>query len=138
MVENKKYGISFMMKKECILLHTFIYNFRGGGEFDVNGLKDDYWIELSDYFQFQHQITFNGIYKSGNQNIMLRMYKDRPFYQIGGGFFGSNGKKKGSWMDFGIEFSNLTQKAYTGKYKDDKKYGKWEIIYQKKNWWWIL
>ncbi|CAD8156345.1 unnamed protein product [Paramecium pentaurelia] len=104
----------------------------GGGYYDVKGIKQEYWIELSDDFRQDSQITYHGKYKQGRKigrwDIILR--KSNKFEQIGGGFYNEQGFKIGSWVEINECFSNLSQVIYQGEYFFGKKTGKWNIYWK--------
>ncbi|CAD8195818.1 unnamed protein product [Paramecium pentaurelia] len=105
----------------------------GGGSFDEKGMKIGNWIELSDGFYRECQIIYQGEYqnglKVGRWEIMYRKKTNDDYQKIGGGLYDPCGLKDGIWMELENSLSRKTQVSHVGQYKNDKKYGLWEIMF---------
>ncbi|CAD8089846.1 unnamed protein product [Paramecium primaurelia] len=120
--------------------HNIIQNtYSGGGQYDEggNGIKLGYWVELSDGFYYDSQVTYNGEYKNGQKvgrwDICFRQYSNHTFSKIGGGQYNEDGDgiKIGNWMELSDGFCKYFQIKYDGEYKNGKKIGKWDILCKK-------
>ncbi|CAK92386.1 unnamed protein product (macronuclear) [Paramecium tetraurelia] len=106
----------------------------GGGQYDgESSIKIGNWIEMSDGFKAQQQITYHGQYKNGKKvgrwDIWYKDNLNGEREKIGGGSYeDGNSKKIGSWIELSCGFHYLQQIVYSGQYKNDKKVGKWEEI----------
>ncbi|CAD8095120.1 unnamed protein product [Paramecium sonneborni] len=99
--------------------------------FDLNGIKQGQWVEISDNF-INQLITYHGYYKDGVKVDMWQIYfreegKD-DFINIGGGFFDNNGIKQGKWVELHENFNDDMKVAYHGDYLYGKKIGKWDTL----------
>ncbi|CAD8079962.1 unnamed protein product [Paramecium primaurelia] len=109
--------------------------FSGGGSYDERGdeIKIGHWIELSNGFFDQSQITYNGEYKNGQKagrwNIYFNQYGNNKI--IGGGQYDEdgNGIKIGDWIELSDGFYEYSQITYNGKYQNGKKVGQWNIYH---------
>ncbi|CAD8198813.1 unnamed protein product [Paramecium pentaurelia] len=111
----------------------------GGGSYDneVDGMKIGKWIDISEGFYRDCQVTYNGEYKNGK-----RIGKWDIWYQehehctqntkIGGGQYdeGGLGIKTGKWIDIVDGFYDDKQVTYSGGYKNGEKVGRWEIWFK--------
>ncbi|CAD8128705.1 unnamed protein product [Paramecium sonneborni] len=103
----------------------------GGGLYNEEGsFKIGKWIELSDRFQRNSQVTYSGHYKKGQKvgkwNIFFR--ENDEFYQIGGGKYDDECSiKSGKWIEPKESFNLYSQVTFNGQYKNGKKVGKWTI-----------
>ncbi|CAD8195692.1 unnamed protein product [Paramecium octaurelia] len=110
----------------------------GGGIYEKKGeeVKVGYWIELWEGFDYSHNVIFKGEYKNGKKvgrwNILHRVYRDFPYYQIGGGFYDDQGDeiKNGKWIEWQNDLINKTEVIYQGEYENGKKIGLWDILYK--------
>ncbi|CAD8182777.1 unnamed protein product [Paramecium octaurelia] len=106
----------------------------GGGSYDgETSNKIGNWIEMSDGFKAQQQITYNGQYKNGKKvgrwDIWYKDNLNGEREKIGGGLYDDGtSKKNGSWIELSYGFHYQQQIIYSGQYKNDKKIGKWEEI----------
>ncbi|CAD8087580.1 unnamed protein product [Paramecium primaurelia] len=125
---GKKVG-RWDIKCEGKLMQPYdMLKFSGGGSYNNGGdeFKIGRWIELSDGFRWNSQISFEGEYinntKIGRWNI------------FGGGFYDEdgNGFKIGRWIELSDEFWSGSQVTYNGEYKNGKKVGRWEIQHESK------
>ncbi|CAD8165562.1 unnamed protein product [Paramecium pentaurelia] len=110
----------------------------GGGLYDeVNyGVKIGRWIELSDGFWRDSQVTYCGQYKNdkkvGRWDILFKgnhLYS--KYEKLGGGQYDEkNSVKFGSWIELSDGFGRNSKIIYTGEYKNDQKVGRWDIQYK--------
>ncbi|CAD8196820.1 unnamed protein product [Paramecium octaurelia] len=119
----------------------FLHNshFSGGGLYDAegNGLKQGNWIELSEGFFKESQVTYNGQYKNGKKvggwdicKIEKGVLFGLKFKKIGGGVYdGYNGMKQGNWVEIFDGFYKDSQVTYSGQYKNGKKVCRWDIFF---------
>ncbi|CAD8101442.1 unnamed protein product [Paramecium sonneborni] len=110
----------------------------GGGLYDDAGygLKQGNWVEITDNFQYNSQVTYNGEYKNGQKacrwDIWLKCpYSNKLNEKIGGGQYDSAGYglKQGDWVEILDNFYDA-QLTYNGRYKNGKKIGIWNIQYR--------
>ncbi|CAD8209882.1 unnamed protein product [Paramecium octaurelia] len=107
----------------------------GGGSYDDewNGIKLGRWIELSNNFGNgikQSKITYAGDYKYGKKIGRWDIKHDGK--DIGGGSYDERGDeiKIGRWVELSNTYGNGIKQSkitYTGKYKQGKKVGRWNI-----------
>ncbi|CAD8152373.1 unnamed protein product [Paramecium pentaurelia] len=110
----------------------------GGGSYDqINQMKIGRWIELSDEFYNQSQVTYHGVYvndkKVGRWDIFFKGEYEEEFKKIGGGSYDEDGDelKIGKWTELSRGFNFYSQVTYNGDYKNGKKVGLWDIYF---NW----
>ncbi|CAD8110055.1 unnamed protein product [Paramecium primaurelia] len=112
----------------------------GGGLYDEErvGIKIGRWVELSQGFRNNSQVTYNGEYKNGNKigrwDIMWKQEDENEFKLIGGGLYDEveDGTKIGNWTELSEGFWAESQVAYVGEYKKGIKIGRWDILYHGK------
>ncbi|CAD8137801.1 unnamed protein product [Paramecium octaurelia] len=110
----------------------------GGGEYDqqVGGMKIGKWIELSDRFSCDSQVTYIGEYKGSNKvgkwDTYFRYNYSTPLQKIAGGYYdqGSNGIKIGKWIELSERFWKDQQVISIGEYNNGQKVGRWDIKYE--------
>ncbi|CAD8197268.1 unnamed protein product [Paramecium pentaurelia] len=104
----------------------------GGGNYNINGLKEGEWIDISEQFNVSHQITYNGQYKNskrqGHWDIMYKEEGSNLFEQIGGGSFDMNGMKDGIWVELSNQYFKGMLITFKGEYKNGQKCGNWDIF----------
>ncbi|CAK90514.1 unnamed protein product (macronuclear) [Paramecium tetraurelia] len=103
-----------------------------GGKYDEQGNqhKVGQWVDLSDGFYEDQQVTYCGEYKNNK-----KVGKWETSYQnkkIGGGQYDLEGEgfKIGQWIDLNDAFQYYSQVSYNGEYQNGKKTGRWDINYQ--------
>ncbi|CAD8128778.1 unnamed protein product [Paramecium sonneborni] len=110
------------------------YMIIGGGYYDQDGLKRDFWIELFENFQEYCQVIKLGNYKhgikQGRWDFKFRCYSDEPFQNIGGGEYNLKGQKTGAWIELFEKFQKKAQVIYSGEYKEGIKCGRWKIYFK--------
>ncbi|CAD8123452.1 unnamed protein product [Paramecium sonneborni] len=111
----------------------------GGGFYSKNdNLKIGQWIELSDGFWYDSQVTIYGEYKNGIKigrwNIWYNNRDTNKNCLIGGGFYDVNGEgiKKGKWIELNHTFWIGAQITFNGEYKNGKRAGFQNILYKNK------
>ncbi|CAD8116048.1 unnamed protein product [Paramecium sonneborni] len=114
----------------------------GGGSYDdfVKGIsiKNGDWIELSDSFQSNALVIFNGNYNYGRKVDKWDIYWNQvdQSSKIGGGSYGvqlnNSSIKIGQWTELGDAYSLDSQVYYKGEYRKGLKIGTWVINYQLK------
>ncbi|CAD8214784.1 unnamed protein product [Paramecium pentaurelia] len=101
----------------------------GGGSYDNEGLhKIGRWIELSDCYEQDRQVTYHGEYRNGKKVGRWDIYfnKINKQYLIGGGSYDEDGLYKiGMWVEWSEHDGQIT---YNGEYRNGKKVGRWEIL----------
>ncbi|CAD8121063.1 unnamed protein product [Paramecium sonneborni] len=107
----------------------------GGGQYDQLGIKNGIWIDISESFDCDNQVSYVGEYKFGKKQgeweiYYQKKYGNRSKDKIGGGFYNELGLKEGKWMDLNNKFYCLNQIIYNGEYKKGKKVGNWDINYR--------
>ncbi|CAD8064190.1 unnamed protein product [Paramecium sonneborni] len=115
----------------------------GGGQYEINqgvsnSIKIGRWIEISDDFYFDCQVTYAGEYSNDGQKIGRwdsYLYQDDQNDKIGGGIYdlqvetGTN-FKIGKWVELSICFKNSRQITFHGEYnKNGQKFGRWDSYY---------
>ncbi|CAD8089843.1 unnamed protein product [Paramecium primaurelia] len=112
----------------------------GGGSYEDkpgNEIKFGNWIELSEGFQIDREVTYNGEYQNG-----IKVGKWDTFYQdeqIGGGSYDKeqgqdnviNSIKIGKWIELSDYFGGGGQIISKGEYQDGQKFGRWDILYRR-------
>ncbi|CAD8110583.1 unnamed protein product [Paramecium primaurelia] len=105
----------------------------GSYDKDGNGMKIGIWIEISDGFWDNSQITYKGQYKNGIKVGRWNTYWiwDKQNKQIGGGSYDDSGDgiKIGRWIELRDGFYNLSQVIYIGEYNKGRKVSRWDILY---------
>ncbi|CAD8190269.1 unnamed protein product [Paramecium pentaurelia] len=111
----------------------------GGGQYNEQGMKYGKWIEQSDDYWIENQVTYNGEYIDGKKyglwNILYRQkYMQQQLIFIiliqfrGGGVYDKNELKNGNWVDLCDGFCDGCQFIFTGKYNNGLKCGIWNSI----------
>ncbi|CAK61445.1 unnamed protein product (macronuclear) [Paramecium tetraurelia] len=104
----------------------------GGGKYDENQLKTGNWKELHENFHIYGQIIYQGVYSKGKKQqkwvIQYRSQSEQNIIEIGGGLYDSEGRKDNLWVELHQNFSGQREVLLKGKYKNGKKYDKWEIL----------
>ncbi|CAD8101837.1 unnamed protein product [Paramecium primaurelia] len=101
----------------------------GGGSYNLgSSQKNGKWIELSDRFESNSQVIYNGQYNNGQKvgrwDILFR--EEDGFFKIGGGSYDQvSSLKIGKWIELSQSFNLYSQVTFIGQYKDGKKVGKW-------------
>ncbi|CAD8055033.1 unnamed protein product [Paramecium sonneborni] len=103
----------------------------------IISIKQGIWIELSNNYDYESQLTYKGEYKNGYKigiwETFQRFYdQEWKIEQIGGGQYEEIklddelfSIKIGKWIEISNEFKNWNQKIYNGEYRDGKKFGVW-------------
>ncbi|CAD8117903.1 unnamed protein product [Paramecium primaurelia] len=123
--KNKVMSYQIQIKRliRINVLNQLFFNliFSGGGYYDVKGIKQGYWIELSDDFRYinKEEKQIDGISFLGS---LINLNKCD--------FYNELGFKIGSWVEINECFSNLGQVLYQGEYFFGKKTGKWNIYWK--------
>ncbi|CAD8129068.1 unnamed protein product [Paramecium sonneborni] len=113
--------IGFWMKKLFI----------GGGSQDEGSIKIGRWVELSEEFYDDSQVTNNGEYKNGKKVGMWDIVAWGR--KIGGGSYTEGDSTKiGSWIELSEGFKYNSQVTYKGEYKCGRKTGRWDLIFNGK------
>ncbi|CAD8055908.1 unnamed protein product [Paramecium primaurelia] len=103
----------------------------GGGAYDEKGIKLGNWMEISNGFNRDSEITYDGRYdngiKVGRWDIWYQDWRKEKNEKIGGGLYSEEGDgiKLGSWIEVSDEFGYYNQIIYIGEYKNGNKVGKW-------------
>ncbi|CAD8213918.1 unnamed protein product [Paramecium pentaurelia] len=123
-LENMKMDQGKVDGNQCIIV-------KGGGEYNQFGERHGQWIELWEEFWDRFQVMFQGAYKNGK-----KVSKWEIEYQgslIGGGSYDEEGQeiKIGKWTELDEEFSYEKKVVHIGFYKNEKKVGRWEIMYER-------
>ncbi|CAD8116155.1 unnamed protein product [Paramecium primaurelia] len=108
------------------------------GSYDeISSNKIGKWIEISDNFCSNSQVTYIGEYKNGIKvgrwdTYFLKHFGDRKNELIGGGSYDEEHglMKIGKWIDLGHLFNSDSQVTYIGEYRSGKRVGKWEIWFE--------
>ncbi|CAD8068104.1 unnamed protein product [Paramecium primaurelia] len=102
----------------------------GGGSYDNEGLhKIGRWIELSDCYEQDRQVTYHGEYRNGKKVGRWDIYFDKinKQYLIGGGSYDEDGLYKiGMWVEWSEHDGHI---IYNGEYRNGKKVGRWDIYF---------
>ncbi|CAK66085.1 unnamed protein product (macronuclear) [Paramecium tetraurelia] len=109
----------------------------GGGSYDELGdeLKVGQWVEISNNYRDNSQVTYNGEYnngiKIGQWDIYQRIGFDQPIQKIGGGQYDNvgHGVKFGQWIELHDEFMNTSQVTFNGEYRNNRKVNRWDIFF---------
>ncbi|CAD8208645.1 unnamed protein product [Paramecium octaurelia] len=115
----------------------FIYKDQdiGGGEYNVSGEKNGIWIELSEGFFNDSQVTYKGKYKNGKKNDKWETFvvHNGNTKMIGGGQYDTLGVKYGLWIDISKEFQTDQYVTYQGQFQNGRRVGQWKIFYSRFN-----
>ncbi|CAD8135866.1 unnamed protein product [Paramecium pentaurelia] len=97
----------------------------GGGSYDEGGdeTKQGEWVEISDGFYQESQVTYNGQYKNGKKVDRWNICLIEKVYQMI-----YNPKKQEVENMMHDNFSDSNQITYHGEYKNGAKVGIWEIL----------
>ncbi|CAD8157806.1 unnamed protein product [Paramecium pentaurelia] len=118
------------------------FQYIGGGKYvymeEVGSIKIGKWRELSERFYNGSQVIQVGDYingqKIGRWNLNFRKDEQDNFEIIGGGLYDINKElgsiKIGSWIELSDGFYKEAQFTYNGSYQNNKKFGKWDIMYR--------
>ncbi|CAD8165551.1 unnamed protein product [Paramecium pentaurelia] len=109
-----------------------------GGQFDKNGLKDGWWIELNDSITNQSQVShYFGEYKVGKKisrwETKIKFDNFIEFKVIGGGVYDQNEIKIGQWVELVNNYSKKNQVKYSGVYQKGYKSGQWYTLQKQGN-----
>ncbi|CAD8177310.1 unnamed protein product [Paramecium octaurelia] len=103
-----------------------------GGKYDEkeNEYKIGQWVDLSDGFFEDQQVTYSGEYKNNKKVGAWQTFFQNK--KIGGGQYDLQGEgfKVGQWIDLNDAFQYYSQVTYNGEYQNGKKIGRWDINYQ--------
>ncbi|CAD8122851.1 unnamed protein product [Paramecium sonneborni] len=120
-----------------------LYDFKKEGDEIVNSYKIGRWIEITDCFCCYGQVFYCGNYLDGKKIGKWAIYfKDewkKEKQLIGGGIYKVdqeddntiNSNKIGYWIELGDNFGDgigQEQIIFTGEYKNDKKFGIWDVM----------
>ncbi|CAK87951.1 unnamed protein product, partial (macronuclear) [Paramecium tetraurelia] len=110
----------------------------GGGSYDQEGdsIKIGRWIELSDGFCRDSQVTYIGVHKNGKKVGRWDLWyaeRERPLIKnelIGGRSYNEIGDeiKFGMWTEQSDGYLDRSQVTYNGEYKNGQKVGQWDIF----------
>ncbi|CAK74581.1 unnamed protein product (macronuclear) [Paramecium tetraurelia] len=127
MIKNLVYGHTQIKIKLCIFIQQL---FCGGGWYSSDFQKNGKWVELSETFWNQSQVTYNGEYKGGKKvNKWDTIINGKQI--IGGGFYNTSGSIKiGKWIEVSDGFWEKSQITYVGEYQNGKKVGRWDFFYK--------
>ncbi|CAK76076.1 unnamed protein product (macronuclear) [Paramecium tetraurelia] len=109
----------------------------GGGQYDENNLKNGKWIELSQEFYQDSQVTYAGLYQNGKKVGRWNTYYYKK--KIGGGSYDECFLKHGQWIDLIDNFYwyyfeqilNLisdNEVTVQGEYLNGRKIGNWVYV----------
>ncbi|CAK94127.1 unnamed protein product (macronuclear) [Paramecium tetraurelia] len=127
MESNKDLGLLNIIDtmKKNIIICIFLFNFRGGGLYNEEGRKTGIWIEISESFNENSQITYIGAYSNGKkQKRWITKFYD---IEIGGGNYDNAGQKINLWIELHENFGGGCEVIYQGSYKFGNKCGIWDI-----------
>ncbi|CAD8173458.1 unnamed protein product [Paramecium octaurelia] len=91
------------------------------------------WIELSNGFYKNSQVTYEGEYRNGKkfgrwEILWKNSFEDKNKVQIGGGSYDQESQlKTGKWVELSEGFWENSQVIYKGEYKNGKKQNSWTI-----------
>ncbi|CAD8198006.1 unnamed protein product [Paramecium octaurelia] len=113
-----------------------LFEHLGGGSYDENGdgQKIGMWIELSDEFYEDNQVSFKGEYqkdaKIGRWNTYLKF--DGNNEVIGGGVYDQQerNQKVGKWIELCEGFNEKSQIIIEGEYRKGVKVGRWNTYFK--------
>ncbi|CAD8109912.1 unnamed protein product [Paramecium sonneborni] len=101
----------------------------GGGNYDIYGIKVGKWVELYNQLLENNQVLFEGEYFKGTRIGFFKIIFENN--TIGGGEYNQIGQKVGQWVELDQCFQSDAQVYNLGFYKEDRKYGKWQLQYLK-------
>ncbi|CAD8139054.1 unnamed protein product [Paramecium pentaurelia] len=133
--DNKKVGIwdiLFRKNNETKFKLIGCGSYSEGG----NGIKIGKWVEQSEGFYADSQITYQGEYKNGKKDGRWDIFfmNNNQNELIGGGSYGEEDGaaiKVGEWTELDSGFENRKQVLVQGVYQQEKKVGEWSILYRK-------
>ncbi|CAD8205826.1 unnamed protein product [Paramecium pentaurelia] len=112
------------------------FKFSGGGEYDKQGTgqKMGRWVELSEHYCDNFELTYHGEYKNGKKFGRWDIcYNNGNGDQIiGGGLYneGTDDLKIGKWIDLSDRFCRNSYVIYQGEYLNGQRVGKWDIWFK--------
>ncbi|CAD8051099.1 unnamed protein product [Paramecium primaurelia] len=93
-------------------------------------INSDQKTQINLNLQQVKYLNWDGKYGSNNQKVgQWRAFWKDNLLNVGG-IYDENGLKQGTWIDIGFEYWNECQTTYVGSYKDGKKIGKWNILFE--------
>ncbi|CAD8187317.1 unnamed protein product [Paramecium pentaurelia] len=107
----------------------------GGGSYDELGqeIKLGYWVEVSEGFKYDQQVTWDGEYKNGKKfgrwDLWYKDIDSNKITKIGDASYDELGQetKLGNWAKVSEGFNNDSQITKKGEYKIDKNFDIWMI-----------
>ncbi|CAD8081402.1 unnamed protein product [Paramecium primaurelia] len=111
----------------------------GGGFYHQgpNEIKIGTWIEISNGFWRDQQITNKGLYKYGKKVGLWDIWYQinfgiKKYFKIGDGSYDEEGDeiKNGKWIELSDGFRDYSQIIHKGRYKNGKKIGRWRIYWR--------
>ncbi|CAD8101536.1 unnamed protein product [Paramecium primaurelia] len=118
---NKKVGKWILKWKGNILKDV-------GGQYSQTGQKQGLWIELIKNYWSKAEAYEVGQYENNLRiGAWNYIYEEKDF---GGGEYNKQGEKNGKWIELSVGFWEYSQVSYNGEYKNGKKIGRWEIMFQ--------
>ncbi|CAD8173460.1 unnamed protein product [Paramecium octaurelia] len=145
---SQVYYIGNYLDGERIGIWKYIYEDQliGGGIYDNKNIKNGKWIELSENFSNNANITYSGEYKNNKKVDKWEIkYRFSCVYQlecIGGGSYNQEGIKNGLWIDLidnfyrynsnfnQFQYLSLRQVTFNGEYQNGKKVGRWDTYFR--------
>ncbi|CAD8184269.1 unnamed protein product [Paramecium octaurelia] len=138
-----------IQKQKKICFQRYI-KFRGGGLYDLikdkGSIKNGNWIELSDGYFSEAQLTYKGEYKNNQKLVdgildigrmdgfLFERMKDTIKNFSGGGLYslvqGTDSIKIGKWVEFTAGFFCKSQVIYKGEYLNGNKIGIWDNLFR--------
>ncbi|CAD8101279.1 unnamed protein product [Paramecium primaurelia] len=114
----------------------------GGGQYEEGGdnIKIGQWIDISDRFHRECQVTYKGEYLNGYRVGKWDIWfkedgENKQNIKIGGGSYDQQraGMKIGQWIEISDVFKQDSKVSQKGEYKDGRKFGRWDIYYNNEN-----
>ncbi|CAD8143975.1 unnamed protein product [Paramecium pentaurelia] len=103
-------------------------NLEAGGTYNVEGIKEGQWKELSSNYCDFCKVFYVGEYIKGKKVGKWNINFEEQI--IEGGFYNQIEMKQGKWTELGDSFWNQSQIFFIGEYKKGLKVGNWNINYR--------
>ncbi|CAD8158123.1 unnamed protein product [Paramecium octaurelia] len=125
-----EYGEYMNDKRQGIWKHLYKQTEIGGGRYNPLGQRHGKWIQASDSFWDQSNITYIGVYENGIKiGLWDIQFNEKGIdYLVGGGFY-DQGVKVGHWVDIFDGFWFHSCITYHGEYNKGKKIGNWNSFW---------
>ncbi|CAD8085729.1 unnamed protein product [Paramecium primaurelia] len=97
-----------------------------GGTYQLNGIKNGQWIELSQNFWDKAQVFEKGKYSNNKRCDKWEFFHNNQL--VSEGLYSQNGLKNGRWSDLHDNYHEGNKVILNGEYLEGQKVKKWNIV----------